>query len=607
MIKKYPLLLILLPLLLACGKKPYGEYRIFIPDHPECASGGTGYLSFKVEIPEQYYFYANPKGPGTGKPVKVHPLPSAVFEYEPVRYLPAKKYYPPREKEFVWIYEHETWIFIPFSVKKGTPPGSYRAIIAIESLLCGPGSCIPKDFRIEGSVQVLPAGSRPPGDHGLQELFLQSSPNPETALGPGKTGPSGTLADFPEVLKPRYLSSGQVTGLIQAILFGLIAGIILNFMPCVLPVVSLKIMNFVKHAGEDRMELARLGFLFALGILTTFAALAVLAAYLGYNWGQLFQKRLFLIAMIAVIFALALSMFSVFTINIPSFASRASGEKANRSWDAYAKGILATLLATPCSGPFLGGTLAWALTQTPAVIFLIFMSVGAGMALPYILLTLVPSFMKYIPRPGEWTIIFEQAMAFLLVATVVYLITILGPGLILPTLWFLFILSLALWQYGRFGALYQAKTRRILSAILLLIMTAGGYYFSYEYLYGGDKEIVIADQKEYHAETLFRNRDAGRITIVKFTADWCPNCKLVESTSLNTTSVARALRDKRIDFLIADLTRENTEGGALMKKLGSYSIPFLAVFPPGSFTEPICLRDIYSEEDVLRAIEAAEK
>lgn len=222
--------------------------------------------------------------------------------------------------------------------------------------------------------------------------------------------PSGKLLDFPASVTARVTpdtakpgekvtaigdetfavvrTQRQIGGLAAALGFGFLAGLILNVMPCVLPVVSLKIYGFVKQAGEDRGRVRLLGLAFGAGILFVFLILASLAAYAGLGWGQQFQSDKFLVAMVALMVAFALGMFDVYTIQLPGLVGNVEAAAAQREGVAgsFAKGALATLLATPCSGPFLGATLAYALTQPPAVIFAIFASIGVGMAFPYVLL-----------------------------------------------------------------------------------------------------------------------------------------------------------------------------------------------------------------------------
>jgi len=197
-------------------------------------------------------------------------------------------------------------------------------------------------------------------------------------------------------------------------------------------------------------------------------------------------------------------------------------------------------------------------------------------------------------------------MGFLLLCTAVYLVGIIESALVVPTLWFLMFLLGGLWQYGKYGSIVNPLRKRIISLGVLIVMAAGGYIVSYHYLPSENVSGEIRVQQNFSLEKLVENRDRGIITIVKFTADWCPNCKLVESTSLYTEKVSKEISKNGISLLVADITRNNTVAEQLLKKLGSRSIPFLAVFPPGGeFSRPLCLRDIYSESDVLSAIAKA--
>jgi thiol:disulfide interchange protein DsbD len=285
-------------------------------------------------------------------------------------------------------------------------------------------------------------------------------------------------------------------------------------------------------------------------------------------------------------------------------AGRAVSRTRGIYTDAFIKGIVATLLATPCSGPFLGGTLAWTLTRPPEVIFVIFLSVGAGMALPYMLLALNPSLLRLLPKPGIWMNNFEKAMGFLLMFTVVYLLGIIDDygrmGLIL----FLLFLSLGLWQFGTFGSIISERWKRIVSFIILLIIAAAGYGLSFNYFY---KDKVLSYEKiSFSTDRILQNRDKGIITVLEYTADWCPNCSLVEKLALQSDEVQKIFSRDDIEFMVADITVSNPEAESLMARLGSKSIPLLAVFPPGSgFMSPLCLRDIYSSDDVVSAVEKA--
>ena len=584
-----------------CAGKGHPEYRVYLAkDAVECVPEQECYIEVGFEIPDGAYIYGNPKGPGTGKATTVRPGDSRFFIFEATRSLPPKKYLAPGENEYVLIYERETRVLIPFRAKKGAAPGSYQQELHVDALLCDGGACTPCSSSLRLTITLTEKTSMSAlNDRGYIEKFTV----PPSLIGKesGRRSKSHTLEKTGGLeFTPRYITGETVGNLIQAILFGLLAGFILNFMPCVLPVVSLKVMSFVRQAGVGRTHSARLGLLFSAGIISSFAVLAALAVLFGYNWGQLFQKQGFLVGMIGLCFALALSMFGLFSLAVPSFAARRGSE--NPFLDSYIKGLIATMLATPCSGPFLGGTIAWSFTQPAPVLVAVFMSVGLGMAFPYIILTARPRLLRFVPRPGPWMITLERIMAFLLLATTVYLIGLLASRLVIPALWFLLFLGLGLWQYGIYGNPLQTRRNRIMALLVLAIIVAGGYLIAFSSIDAERKEAVTRGHA-FSMERLLENRRKGKVSVVKFTADWCPNCVLVEKTSLHTDGVERLMSKNGVELLTADLTADNPPAQNLLDRLGSRSIPFLAVFPPGAeFNEPYCLRDIYSEKQVLEAI-----
>ncbi len=588
------------------------EFRLeATPSALEIPAGGEGLVSLVFDIPGGSHIYGNPLGPGTGKPttVSVQNTHRGIVFKAP-RFSEAKIHFSQGDRGYVRIYEKKAYIFLPVTVRKDVVPGKKRVVLTVDSLLCSQNSCVPKIMNLDYVVKVLPEGSRTSSADPLLLEMSRRAKEAGSALDPisGKAGSETEQVDIPYDFQPRYLAGENVTNIIQAILFGIIAGLILNFMPCVLPVVSLKVVGFITMGHDDRKKVLKMGILFSLGILTVFLVLATLAAFLGFGWGELFKKQGFLLVMIGIVFAMGLSMFEVFTLSPPSFSGKAPGEGLHPLLESYGKGLLATLLATPCSGPFLGGTLAWALLQPPVIVFVIFTSVGLGMAVPYLVLSAKPSLLKFIPKPGEWTITLERFMGFLLMGTTVYLLGILEQGLLLPALWFLLLVFMAFWQYGKYGSPVNPPLTRALSAAALLIILVGGYWSIFHSQGGAGSEGTEIHSGDFSLRKLAENNGLGKITVVKFTADWCPNCRLVESTSLYTEKVGRLIRENGIDLVTADITRHNAEAEGVMKKLGTRSIPFLAVFPPGEgFTRPWCLRDMYSEDDVVGALMKALK
>lgn len=580
------------------GITAYNASGIIYSSRGETAAG-----IIAIDIPEDAYIYANPKGDGIGKATEVSIEKTDYIKSWEFRYPAGEIYQAKGDPDHVNIYKKT--VRIPYIFKTGSnTPGTFTFRVNLAVLMCTSEACIPADTTVEVPVRIVKRESIPVMNSMEEFLSLKKTADGDSAERSAKdgvlqNGKTGYALDG-VVFSPDYPEAG-VTGLLKAVFFGLIAGFVLNFMPCVLPVVSLKIMSFVMNAGERKRIIVMQGILFSAGILASFTALAVLAAFFGYKWGTLFQSSFFIIAMAAFIFSMALSLFGVYTINTPGAAGRAISKPHGIYADAFIKGGVATLLATPCSGPFLGGTLAWALTMPPVIIFLIFLSIGTGMALPYLFLAANPSLVRFVPKPGEWMNHFEKAMGFLLLFTVVYLAGILDETYRMGLLLFLVFIAAGLWQYGTFGTVDKERWKRALSIAILSVTAAAGYYLSFNYFF--TEGVYSHERLVFSAERLLENRDRGIITVVEFTADWCPNCSLVEKVALEKDEVERLFARDDIEFMIADITRKNRDAESLMAGLGSKSIPLLAVFPPGeAFSRPFCLRDIYTAGDVVSAV-----
>ena len=282
-----------------------------------------------------------------------------------------------------------------------------------------------------------------------------------------------------------YAARGEENqSLILVLFFGFLGGLILNIMPCVLPVISIKILSFVQQAGEDPKRVFRLGLAFCGGIMVWFWAFAYLCTRGDLPW----QYPEVVVALGAILFVFALSLFGVFEIVLPGAAAGQLGAIANREGygGAFLKGLLATLLGTACTAPFLAGAMAYALTQPTGVVFLVFTAAGLGMAAPYLLLSAQPAWLKFIPKPGAWMVTFKQAAGFVLLGTVVWLLWILadqtdGRGVVWTVAFFGF-LGLAAWLLGQTKPTWAAGSRAAMWLASLVVILFG-LYFCYSVMY----------------------------------------------------------------------------------------------------------------------------
>lgn len=415
---------------------------------------------------------------------------------------------------------------------------------------------------------------------------------------------AGAIASFPD-----FNPQGEVSEHSLAIwlLLAFIAGMILNVMPCVLPVISIKVLSFVQQAGEDRKRIFQLGVAFAAGIVVVFFALAALAITAGLSWGEQFQSEGFLITMIGIVFAFALSLFGVFEVGVPAQVGSMGGIAREGLGDAFFKGMLATVLATPCSGPFLGSTLTWTLAQPPHVVFLIFASLGLGMAFPYVVLTANPALLKLLPKPGAWMETFKQAMGFVLLVTVIYLMISLRQDVLLFTAAFLVFVAGGCWWWGRFAKFDQSKvvrTGHLAVALGICVMGARISFVDFQGLFSdveSDDRIAWID---YDTESFLGYLEDDRTVFVDFTADWCPNCKYNEKFVFNSPEVRALIAEKNVVPIKADITHDSPVKEALRDKLGGSSIPYLAVFPGDNTSAPFVLPDVVTVAQMVEIFEA---
>jgi len=409
---------------------------------------------------------------------------------------------------------------------------------------------------------------------------------------------------------PRPLNSSlEVSSLYKALLFGLIAGFILNFMPCVLPVIALKVSAFLGSNQDEktrRKSFREHNTFFALGIITWFMALGLLLGFAGLSWGQLFQSPLIVLCLLIFIFAMGLSLFGLFhlpILDIRTTHSNVNNVKVeqNGKLQAFISGLLATLLATPCSGPLLGAVLGYSLTQSMPVLLTIFLFMGLGMALPYIFFAINPSLIRFMPKAGNWMNAMEQILGFFLMATSVYLLSILPSDWYIKSLIILLLVAFSAYIWGKWGSFHSAGLKKLFIALtcLTLIVVPSSYLLK-------EKEQNIL-WENFNGESF--NEFLGKeMLLLKFTADWCPTCKILEKTVFTKKNMQNIGDDYTLRFISVDITQFNEEKQNLLKSLDSVSIPLLAVFPKGELAKkPIIIRDLYTLKQLQEAIDLANK
>ena len=343
-------------------------------------------------------------------------------------------------------------------------------------------------------------------------------------------------------------------------------------MPCVLPVISLKLFSFVRQANEAPARVFRLGLAYAAGVFAWFLGFAVLVIaakaaggrQIGYSF-QL-QNPWFLLGLIAVTFVFALNLLGVFEVILPGSISNAAGEAAHGEGysGAFLQGLLATVLGSACTAPFFFDALGFAFSQSGLVILVMFAAIAAGMSAPFVLLSAFPQWLRFLPKPGAWMERVKQGTGFLMLATVVWLLLSFGANrrstdAVVWTGAFLLALGAACWVQGVFNTLVASgRSRWAARAVIALLVFGGGGFCVDQVVHAqpmaGGENIPFATQ-------LANAQKSGRLVFVDFTASWCVNCKVNERVVLDTAPIQKALQDHQAVFLTADYTAYSDDHG----------------------------------------------
>lgn len=491
----------------------------------------------------------------------------------------------PRMEEYVFwdvpSEEHDeqvTWT-APVRIAEGVDLENLVMVVRFDGQVCQKnGTCIPLDnVLVEANYT------------GTIDSLEVPPPSESTSAG---TASRGTGSEY------------TFSGLMIALGLGFLGGSILNLMPCVLPVIGLKILSFAQQAGKSRRTVLALNIWFSLGLLSVFWLLAGLSAFLNLGWGEQFTFTWFKLLMTGVVFAMALSFLGTWELPIPGFSGSVKTSDLQRQegfGGAFSKGIFTTILATPCSGPLLGPIFAFTLNKPPIVTFLLFTSIGLGMAFPYLVIGAFPAMIRFLPKPGLWMETFKEFMGFLLLGTVVYLFTTIDRDYFIATLTLLIGIWFGCWLIGRIP--YSAGTTRRVGTWTGAV-AAGSVIglAAFTLLVPQDK---LLPWQPYSATTLAQAQAEGKTVMVDFTAEWCLTCKYNLATAINTRRVQEVVERHGVVPLLADWTDRSSEIKQALAELDSNSIPLLAIFPADRPNEPIVLRDLVVQSQVVKALEEA--
>jgi thiol:disulfide interchange protein len=395
---------------------------------------------------------------------------------------------------------------------------------------------------------------------------------------------------------------GEIEGYLGALVLAFLGGIILNVMPCVLPVIALKIFSFVKMGQENRRKIFQHGMVFTLGVLVSFwilsGVLLLLRAYgASVGWGFQLQEPGFVAVMIGLLFLLGLSLLGVFELGA-SMTSMGEGAKKSSSpyLSSFMSGVLATLVATPCTGPLLGPALGFALTLPTLGAMTIFTGMGLGMASPYLLFAAFPSLVRYMPKPGPWMVIFKQTMGFVMMATVIWLVWVFmaqtSQLALIILLASLLGLSVAAWVFGEWATpVKPKKTRYLATTVAMTLLLFSGYQMLQAAQMAPTETAQLAtsgDWQAYNPEKVKELRSEGKPVFVDFTAKWCLICQ-ANKVVLHSSEISKAFKEHGVVTMTADWTKKDAEITKQLESLGRTGVPVYVLYPADGSKKPLIL------------------
>ncbi|OQY34695.1 MAG: hypothetical protein B6241_03915 [Spirochaetaceae bacterium 4572_59] len=396
--------------------------------------------------------------------------------------------------------------------------------------------------------------------------------------------------------------------LLYFLLLAFMGGILLNLMPCVLPLLSVKALNLINQSQGNRRSIMNNALSYTAGIIASFFAISLVIIILQQSgallgWGFQFQNPYFLIILISVIFLFSLSLFEVFVLLPPSGGLNKASKLSSRKgyMGSFFTGVFAVFVATPCTAPFLGAAMGFAFSQTPLVIISIMIATGLGLSLPFLILGFFPDFFKHMPKPGKWMDKFREFMAFLLMGTAVYLSSTLirqiGDGFI-PFLWFLLILALTAWGWGWVArSARKRKFRLVLNTLGVAVIVFSAVWLLKTPENTGEARTYSSslhqNWKSFSPEKIDKLRAENETVFLAFSASWCTTCKINERTVLYTDEADGLFESKNVHLFKADLTSTNEEAMEWIYSFDRAGVPLYILYKPGE--DPRILPEILSQ------------
>jgi thiol:disulfide interchange protein len=477
----------------------------------------------------------------------------------------SKSYFDSTQDKNLQVYQGNFTVFLPLEKFE---PGKLDVVVTVDAIACTDKLCLaPFTVSVPGAVDATDVS-------GWETIIL---PVAEEAAG------SASYA------WPIWLA------------LAVLVGLMFNAMPCVLPVIPLIIARLLNQSKESKTKSIELGFAFCGGILLFFAALSALSITVNLmtgtqlQWGDQFRNPGFIIFMTVLMMLLGLFMFDVFTFGIPASVTSKAGS-GNGMSGSVGMGFLAALLSTPCSFGILAGVFAWAQTQTLLVSTTAMMLMGVGMAIPYAVLVSFPKLLSKVPKPGAWMELIRKAMGFVLLIIAVKLVGALEKDRLVHVLYYAIAISFAAWMWGGWVNFMSPKKKKLIVRGLAVLLAVGAGFA----LLPEDKDLV--DWQKYDSAKIDKAVAAGEPVLIKFTADWCVSCAVVNKRVYKDEEVAELIKSKGIISFKGDTNDFEKPASIDLKTIYKEpGIPVTVIYPPGK--EKIHLRGLIGKKDVMEILE----
>lgn len=476
-------------------------------------------------------------------------------------------------------------------------------------------------FRLDGQTLTmeLAPGETPPKDGSPVRGVLVAE---EKVAGSGQSAIVHAIELGADSAPPPKPSAGQAPAplesdlsLWRALLLAFAGGIVLNLMPCVFPVLSIKALGLLKHSDLSSAQKRMQGVAYTAGVLASFSLLALaliviknLGAQVG--WGFQFQSPYFVLGVAYLIFVVGLSLSGVFALGGPANLGAGLAGRSGYS-GSFFTGVLATIVATPCTAPFMGAALGFALTQPSLVLWLVFIALGLGLALPYMLISAWPALHRVLPRPGLWMERLKQALAFPMYGAAVWLVWVLaqqaGVNAVPLALGGMIVLGLIAWIFDSTRATSGGRRLAVNSVLALATLATVGLSFqAVNVLAASPAQVAQAGAGQhweaYSPPRLAELRQQGKPVFINLTAAWCITCLVNEKVALSQPAFKELLQKEGITYMKGDWTNQDAQISALLKQYGRSGVPLYLFYPSGTGSEAQVLPQILTHDIVSSAL-----